>query len=131
VGQHRLNTGFLLPRRLSFTGPPAPPLSAPPLDCRAKLFAAAITKTGLKEVSGIKVEDLDAKDSEVFYVPDLYQAAYLTASVFPHATYCRLRQPAGLPPAVVATAADCSARFSAIPWVPPVTPRAPPPRSAR
>ena len=39
-------------------------------DARAKVFAAAITKAGLKEISGITVNDLDAKDSEIFYKPD-------------------------------------------------------------
>jgi len=39
-------------------------------DLRAKVFAAAITKAGLKEISGITVNDIDAKDSEIFYKND-------------------------------------------------------------
>ena len=40
------------------------------MDARAKVFAAAITKAGLKEISGITVDDLEAKGSEIFYKPD-------------------------------------------------------------
>ena len=39
-------------------------------DVRAKVFAAAITKAGLKEITGITVNDLDAENSEIFYKPD-------------------------------------------------------------
>jgi CO/xanthine dehydrogenase Mo-binding subunit len=39
-------------------------------DARAKIFAAAITKTGLKDIQGITVDDLDAKNSEIFYTKD-------------------------------------------------------------
>ena len=54
----------------AFTGAAGTAFISAARDCRAKLFAAAITKTGLKEIPGIKVEDLDSKDSEIFYKPD-------------------------------------------------------------
>ena len=40
------------------------------MDLRKQLFAYAITKAGLKEIVGITVADLDAKNSEVFYTKD-------------------------------------------------------------
>jgi CO/xanthine dehydrogenase Mo-binding subunit len=40
------------------------------LDLRNRLFSAAITKTGFKEVSGITTSDLEARNSEVVYGKD-------------------------------------------------------------
>lgn len=40
------------------------------VDCRNKVFAAAITKAGLKEIAGITISDLEAKDSEIIYKKD-------------------------------------------------------------
>jgi len=37
---------------------------------RNLVFAAAITKTGLKEIAGITVADLESKNSEIIYKPD-------------------------------------------------------------
>ena len=39
-------------------------------DCLSKLFAAAITKTGLSDIKGITVNDLEAKNSVIYYKPD-------------------------------------------------------------
>ncbi|MCL2149765.1 MAG: molybdopterin-dependent oxidoreductase [Dehalococcoidia bacterium] len=54
----------------AFTGAGGSAFVSAARDCRAKVFAAAITKTPLKEIAGITVDDLDAKDSEIFYKPD-------------------------------------------------------------
>jgi xanthine dehydrogenase molybdenum-binding subunit len=40
------------------------------VDARNQLFAAAITKTGLKEIAGITADDLTSKDSIVYYKND-------------------------------------------------------------
>jgi len=54
----------------AFTAAGGSAMTSAARDCRAKVFAAAITKTGFKEISGITVNDLDAKDSVIFYKPD-------------------------------------------------------------
>lgn len=54
----------------SFTGAAGSSFVSAAKDARAKLFAAAITKTGLKEIAGITVGDLDAENSEIFYKKD-------------------------------------------------------------
>jgi len=53
-----------------FTGGAGSAFVRAAMDARAKVFAAAITKAGLKEISGITANDLEAKDSEIFYKPD-------------------------------------------------------------
>jgi putative selenate reductase molybdopterin-binding subunit len=40
------------------------------MDARNKVFAAAITKTGFKEITGITVADLEAHNSEIIYTKD-------------------------------------------------------------
>jgi CO/xanthine dehydrogenase Mo-binding subunit len=54
----------------AFTGAGGSSTVSAARDARAKLFAAAITKTGLKEIANITVDDIDAKDSEIFYKAD-------------------------------------------------------------
>jgi len=40
------------------------------MDCRAKIFAAAIEKEPFSGITGITIDDLDAENSEIFYKPD-------------------------------------------------------------
>jgi CO/xanthine dehydrogenase Mo-binding subunit len=53
-----------------FTGGAGSAFIRAALDARSKLFAAAVTKAGLKEITGITPADLDANNSEVFYTKD-------------------------------------------------------------
>jgi CO/xanthine dehydrogenase Mo-binding subunit len=54
----------------AFTGAGGSAFVSAARDCRAKLFAIALTRTPFKEISGITIDALDAKDSEIFYKQD-------------------------------------------------------------
>ncbi len=53
-----------------FTGGAGSAFHNAAMDLRNKIFAAAITKTGFKEITGITTADLEAKNSEIIYKKD-------------------------------------------------------------